>query len=136
MPRTALHPDAAEVSAEQHPDEGPRQAPPSVFLVELRAPGSASSDIDGMHKALMYSVSRLQARGVAITAWRSVLLPRDSRCLCLLLATEEEWVVLARDTAGVSAASIHPAVPLHGPRGGDERSRAAEPDAHAVGGSA
>ena len=120
MPRTAPHPDAPGMSTEQHPDEERRAAPPSVFLVELSAPGSPSSDIDGMHKALMYSVSRLHARGVAITAWRSVLLPRDARCLCLLLAAEEESVVLARDAAGVSAASIHRAVPLRPHRGWDE----------------
>lgn len=131
MPRPVLRRHSSGVSTEHHPDEGPATAP-SVFLVELTAPGSPSSDIDGMHKALMYSVSRLHARGVAITAWRSVLLPRDSRCLCLLLAAEEETVALARDAAGVSAASIHRAVPLPAPRGGDGWSRAAEPDAPAV----
>lgn len=65
-----------------------------------------------MHQALAYAVARLRARGTAITAGRSVILPLDFRCLSLLLAADLQSVVLARDTAGLSSASVHAAVPM------------------------
>lgn len=134
MPGAQAHAHASRVTGDQHPDDTPR-AMLSAFVVELRAPGSPSSDIHGMHKALMYAVSRLRVAGVAITAGRSVLLPRDARCLCLLLAAGEESVVLARDTAGLSTAAIHQAVPLPDTGGEDDWWNSAKPDTPALGGT-
>lgn len=111
MPRARVRADASGVASAQHPDEFSRPVL-AAFVVEMRAAGSPASDLHGMRQALMYAVSRLRVGGTAIIAGSSVILPGDFRCLSLLLAADERSVALARDTAGLSSASIHAAVPL------------------------
>lgn len=78
----------------------------ALFLVELRATGSATGDLRQMHRALQYAVSRQAATGAAIRWAGEVFVPSDGRCLCLVEADAESKVCNARDTAGLHAAPV------------------------------
>jgi hypothetical protein len=78
-----------------------------LFLVVVDGRSSAS-DVVGMQRALRHAVSRLGAGGVPIR-WCSALLLTDvGRCLCLVQAADRSDVVLARDTAALASARVHP----------------------------
>ena len=87
--------------------------PPALFLVELRA--GAARDVNGMCGALRHAVIRLQASGTAVRWCGALHLPDQARCLCLVEADQRASAVLARDTAGLSAAPVSPAFCLGAP---------------------
>ena len=83
----------------------------SLFLVEFSATPAADDAAD-MHHALRYAVARLRAAGTPIRWCSGLLVPADHRCLCLVEAGRRDDVVLARDTAALSDASVQPVRPL------------------------
>lgn len=84
-----------------------------LFLVVVDGRSSAA-DVVVMQRALRQSVDRLGAGGVPIR-WCSALLLTDvCRCLCLVQAAQRSDVVLARDTAALPGARVHPVNPLPG----------------------
>lgn len=93
------------------PDPPVPAAGRALFLVELRAAADLPSDVRPMHQALVHAVNRLHLTGTAIRWSSTVLLPADSRCLCLIEAADQASVVLARDNAGLNAA-VHRAQSL------------------------
>ena len=97
------------------PHDGNR---PALFLVELRA-ATWTDDVSGICRALRHAVTRLQAAGTVVRWCGALHLPDQALCLCLVEAADRGSAVLARDTAGLSAASVLPAfcvgVPLPHP---------------------
>ncbi len=91
--------------------DGIRRPGGDLFLVEFSA-AHAGDDAAEVHHALRFAVRRLAATGVAIRWCSGLLVPADSRCLCLVEAGSRDDVVLARDTAALSGASVHRAHPL------------------------
>ena len=87
----------------QRRGEGPDGDLRPLFLVELRVGRGDAGDLEGMQAALRLAVARLARSGVAIRWAGSVSQPGDSRCLCLVEASELADVALARDTAGLTA---------------------------------
>ena len=83
----------------------------TLFLVEFASTGAADDATD-MHHALRHAVLRLGDAGVPIRWCSGLLVPADHRCLVLLEARTRDDVVLARDTAAMSGASIQPVRPL------------------------
>ncbi len=83
----------------------------SLFLVEFTSTGVADDAAD-MHHALRYAVLRLQDGGMPIRWCSGLLVPADSRCLVVLEAGKRDDVVLARDTAALSGASVQQVRPL------------------------
>ena len=83
-----------------------------LFLVEFASTGGADDAAD-MHHALRYAVLRLQDAGMPIRWCSGLLVPADHRCLVLLEAGTREHVLVARDTAALSGASVQPVQPLH-----------------------
>lgn len=82
---------------------------PVLFLVELRVGAAGAGDVSGMCRALRHAVTRLQASGTAVRWCGALHLPDQARCLCLVEADQRDSAVLARDTAGLPAASVSPA---------------------------
>ena len=83
----------------------------NLFLVEFSVPRVAD-DAATMHHALRYAVRRLADTGLAIRWCSGLLVPADRRCLVLVEAGERDDVVLARDTAALSGASVQRVRPL------------------------
>jgi hypothetical protein len=98
----------------------------SLFLVEFSATRAADDAAD-VHHALRYAVRRLAAAGTAIRWCSGLLVPAEHRCLCLVEAGGRDDVVLARDTAALSGASVQQVRPLPDrppfPRSSDRRGR-------------
>ncbi|MGY1712573.1 hypothetical protein ACI8AC_23990 [Geodermatophilus sp. SYSU D00758] len=88
---------------------------PALFLVELRAGAGGASDVRGMCRALRHAVSRLRNAGIDVRWCGALHLPDQARCLCLVEAEHRASVVLARDTAGLPAGSVVPAVCVGAP---------------------
>ncbi len=65
-----------------------------------------------MHAALRHAVARVAASGIHIRWCAGWFVPADERCLCLIEAADEACVVLARDTAALTAARVNPVRPL------------------------
>jgi hypothetical protein len=78
-----------------------------LFLVEFSCTGGAD-DTAEMHQALRYAVQRLRSAGRPIRWCSGLLVPDDHRCLCLVAAGTREDVLVARDTAALSGASVQP----------------------------
>ena len=76
--------------------------------MELRA-GAGTNDVRGICQALRHAVTRLQDAGTAVRWCGALHLPDQGRCLCLIEAADHGSAALARDTAGLPAASILPA---------------------------
>jgi hypothetical protein len=106
---TVVHVDARQ------PEHTVLEQARTLFLVEFRGSSPASGGVDDMHAALRHAVSRVAASGIAIRWCGGWLLPADERCLCLIEASDEACVVLARDTAALTAARVHPVRSLDGP---------------------
>ena len=77
----------------------------NLFLVEFSVPRVAD-DAATMHHALRYAVRRLADTGLAIRWCSGLLVPAEHRCLCVVEARTRDDVVLARDTAALSGASV------------------------------
>jgi hypothetical protein len=84
-----------------------------LFLVVVEG-RSSSRDVVVMHRALRQAVARLGAGGVPIRWCSAVLLTDECRCLCLVRAAHRADVVLARDTAALPTAAVHPVHRLTG----------------------
>jgi hypothetical protein len=97
-----------------------RHGETGLFLVQFRSCPPSVGDAVEMHRALRRAVTRLGAAGTAIRWCAAWLLPDECRCLCLVQAAREADVVLARDLAALSTASVAPARAL----GADPSSRA------------
>jgi hypothetical protein len=78
-----------------------------LFLVEF----SAAAGVEDMHAAFQHAVLRLAAEDVPIR-WCGGWLVAGQRCLCLVQSDDQALVVLARDTAALSVAPVHPVRPL------------------------
>jgi len=102
-----------------------------MFLVELRAPHGASTDAEGMHRALQLAVSRLASTGVAIRWLGGLVVPSESRCLCFVAAGDRADVTQARDTAGLPNATVHPVFALADGRSQHEATPGPHPPARA-----
>ncbi|MFW3170662.1 hypothetical protein [Geodermatophilus sp. CPCC 206100] len=85
-----------------------------LYLVEVRSCPPSVDDAVRMHAALRDAVTRLGSAGTAIRWCAAWLLPDQHRCLCLLQADRESDVVLARDLAALTSASVTPARALGG----------------------
>lgn len=85
---------------------------PGLFLVELRSSAAVGGDEEGMSAALHLAVTRLRAAGTPIRWCGAWLVPDDQRCLCVVEAADGAAVALARDTAALGAATVHPVRPL------------------------
>jgi hypothetical protein len=81
---------------------------PGLFLVEFRGSASVGGDEEDMSAALRLAVTRLRAAGTPIRWCGAWLVPADRRCLCVVEAADGAAVVLARDTAALGAATVHP----------------------------
>ncbi|SFO14007.1 hypothetical protein SAMN05660359_01697 [Geodermatophilus obscurus] len=100
--------------------DGGRHRQAGLFLVEIRSlppstDGAAAEAVE-MHTALRRAVARLAASGTAIGWCAAWLLPDEGRCLCLVRADREADVLLARDLAALSGASVSSARALDGDR--------------------
>jgi hypothetical protein len=84
-----------------------------LFLVVVEG-RSSSADVVGMQRALRHAVTRLDSGGVPIRWCGALLLTDVCRCLCLVEAAHRSDVVLARDTAALADARVHPVHPLPG----------------------
>jgi hypothetical protein len=93
---------------------GERRSREQLFLVQFRSCPPSVGDVVEMHRALHRAVTRLGSAGTAIRWCAAWLLPDDCRCLCLVQAAREADVVLARDLAALSTASVSPARALGG----------------------
>jgi len=83
-----------------------------LFLVELLHPGVQAAGALRMAGALQHAAARLSATGTHL-AWRGgLLVPAQSRCLCLLEASSEDAVRHAGDVAGLATATVHRVTPL------------------------
>jgi hypothetical protein len=78
-----------------------------LFLVEF----SAAAGVEDMHAAFQHAVLRLAADDAPIR-WCGGWLVAGQRCLCLVQSDDQALVVLARDTAALSVAPVHPVRPL------------------------
>jgi len=114
MSRCARAVTVGLVGDQGHRDEGGLRGGSTLFLVELRTTSATSSDVDDMHRALHHAVSRLQSGGLAIGWACALLLPEEARCLCVIRASDKAHAVLARDTAGLSAARVQAVLELSG----------------------
>ncbi|MGK5115121.1 MULTISPECIES: hypothetical protein [unclassified Geodermatophilus] len=85
-----------------------------LYLVEVRSCPPSADDAVEMHRALHRAVTRLGSAGTAIRWCAAWLLPDECRCLCLVHAAREADVVLARDLAALTTASVSPARALAG----------------------
>ena len=85
-----------------------------LFLVQFRSSPPSVGDTVEMHRALRRAVTRLDSAGTAIRWCAAWLLPDDGRCLCLVQATRQSDVVLARDLAALPTASVSRARALDG----------------------
>jgi hypothetical protein len=85
--------------------DGSRGPGGDLFLVEFSATRAADDAAD-VHHALRYAVRRLAAGGTAIRWCSGLLVPAEHRFLCLLEARARDDVVLARDTAALSGATV------------------------------
>lgn len=83
-----------------------------VFLVEILAGPPGAGHAEDMHAALQHAVSRLQAGGTPIRWCGAWLVPAEQRCLCFIEASAQSAVALARDTAALAGAGVHPVRPL------------------------
>ncbi len=81
-----------------------------LFLVEFSS--SAAGEAEGMHAAFQHAVLRLGAEGSAIRWCAGWLVVAEQRCLCLVESSDRAVVVLARDTAALTVAPVHPVRPL------------------------
>lgn len=81
----------------------------ALFLVEF--PTAAAGEAEDMHVAFQHAVLRLRTQGAPIR-WCEGWLVAERRCLCLVEAPGRAAVVLARDTAALTAAAVHPVRPL------------------------
>jgi hypothetical protein len=100
--------------------DGGRHRRTGLFLVEIRsrppsADGAAAEVVD-MHSALRRAIARLRTSGTAIRWCATWLIPDDGRCLCLVQADREADVLLARDLAALTGASVSSAHALDGDR--------------------
>lgn len=86
----------------------------TLFLVEFSGGSPTSEHVGDMHAALRHAVSRVAASGMQIRWCGGWFVPADERCLCLIEATDESCVVLARDTAALTAARVNPVRRLDG----------------------
>ncbi|TFV73319.1 hypothetical protein E4P39_14430 [Blastococcus sp. CT_GayMR19] len=84
----------------------------AVFLVEILACPPGAGHAEDMHAALQHAVSRLQAGGTPIRWCGAWLVPAEQRCLCFIEASAQSAVALARDTAALAGAGVHPVRPL------------------------
>jgi len=78
-----------------------------LFLVEFSCTRGVDDTAD-MHRALRYAVQRLRSAGRPIRWCSGLLVPAEHRCLCLVAAGTREDVLVARDTAALSGASVQP----------------------------
>lgn len=100
------------VDAGRSPGPRPPAREPGLFLVELRGSSPEGRDEEGMSAALRLAVRRLAATGTPIRWCGGWHVPADRRCLCLVEAADGTAVVLARDTAALGPAGVHPVRPL------------------------
>ena len=70
---------------------------------------AGTDDVRSICQALRHAVIRLQASGTVVRWCGALHLPDQARCLCLVEAADRGSAVLARDTAGLPAASVLPA---------------------------
>ena len=89
----------------------------TLFLVEFPGGSATSGSVEDMHAALRHAVARVAASGMPIRWCSGWFVPADERCLCLIEAADEACVVLARDTAALTAARVNPVRPLDGRTG-------------------
>ncbi len=104
MPRAGVPDRVAAV-------DGIRRPGGDLFLVEFSA-ARAADDAAEVHHALRHAVRRLAATGAAIQWCSGLFVPAEQRCLFLVQAGGRDVVARARDTAGLSGASVHPVRPL------------------------
>jgi hypothetical protein len=98
-----------------------RNGDTDLYLVEVRCCPPSVDDAVDMHRALHRAVTRLGEAGTAIRWCAAWLLPDECRWLCLVRAAREDDVVLARDLAALTTASVSPVRALAGdpsPRSG------------------
>lgn len=112
MPGRPTRGHGVRVDVNQDRDGRIDGAPSALFLVELRANGSAPTDAEDMRRALQYAIARLSAAGVPIRWTGGVLVPREARCLCFVEGADQAQVLAARDVAGIGSATVQPVRPL------------------------
>jgi hypothetical protein len=111
MCRPATPDRVAAVDGDRRLPRTPRLAEAGLFLVESTAPRTTDGAAQVAH-ALRYTVGRLAAAGTAIRWCSGLYVPAGHRLLCLVAAGDRADVVLARDTAALSAAAVHRVYPL------------------------
>ena len=97
--------DAHRTTGSSHPVDGRE-----LFLVEVSS--AAAGEAEDMHAALQHAVLRLRTAGAPIRWCGGWLVVGEQRCLCVVEAIDQAAVVLARDTAALTAAPVHPVRPL------------------------